>query len=113
MIWQFDLPQKRLTQRDLPQKRLTQRELVHCGAESVGQRVGVGRFGNHLLQPDLGLGPLLRTAQVDSYPPSDVSPNCLSYRRWKGVPEKRPAALDELVDLIVRERPEHHGGNAT
>ena len=52
---------------------------------------------------------MLRALQVDPYPLSEVPANCLCHCGRKGVPEQRPTPLDEVLDLIIRERTTGHG----
>lgn len=71
--------------------------------------------GGHQLHPRAALD---RADRAGGHRPSDSLAACtpsdlkgrLRHRRREGVPEKGPAPLDELLDLVIRQRSGDHGG---
>jgi hypothetical protein len=83
-------------------------KLVDYRAKAIGQGVGERRDSKDLLQPDPGLGPLLRVLQVHP----DTVPQFVAHRLRdldrKGLREQSPSTFDEVVELTSRQRTVPH-----
>lgn len=115
--WEGGWPPAHLA-RHLPTTRPD--ELVYRGVEPLGQRVGVGQLGHHLLQPATSnqtrgsnhtqgsnqtQGSLHCSGRSRSIPirlPRSRRTACATAR--KNAPEEGPAPLDGLLDLAVRQQ---------
>lgn len=60
------------------------------------------------LQPELRLGPLLATLEIDADPRPEIATHRPGHFGCEGVPQQGRTPLDELVDLRTGKRPCTH-----